>query len=188
LTFPSETLVVNQPTNYNEDSERFLVKYAFTDKTSLDGYVGYLRRTYPNSSFGAYGGGVGRATFTWQLTGKTQIAFGGWRELHAYIDAESDYFVAKGYSVAPSWQATEKLSFSLMGQHEDQDYIGSSTSVITLGERHDRINSGLLSAHYTPRDPLVIVLTVRRDVRESNQYLFSYNDSLANLSATYKFR
>jgi hypothetical protein len=188
LTFPNDTQVTAAPLDYKEDAERFLVRYAFTEKTSIDGYAGYLHRTYPTSSFGAYGGDIWRIEFKWQATDKTQVALSGWHELHAYIDAESDYFIAKGYSLTPGWQATDKLRFSLLLLYEDQDYIGSSTSVITVGERHDRVEAGQFTATYTPRDPLNIVFNLRREERSSNQHQFTYDDTLANIGATYKFR
>lgn len=188
LTFPNLSLVSSTPLDYNENAERFFVRYAFTEKTSIDAYVGYLSRKYPTSSFGTYGGDVWRIALKWQATDKTQATVMAWHELHAYIDAESDYFVAKGFSLTPSWQASEKVNLSLLAQYEDQDYIGSSTSVIVSGERHDKIKSGQLTARYIPRSPVTILLNVRRDLRSSNQFRFTYNDTLANLSAVYKFR
>jgi len=44
---------------------------------------------------GNYSGGTWRATVRWQPSAKTEIDIGGWRELQAYIDAQSDYFVSQ---------------------------------------------------------------------------------------------
>jgi Putative beta-barrel porin 2 len=188
LTFPNLSEVSTAPLDYKENAERLFVRYAFTDKTSIDAYAGYLNRNYPTSSFGSYGGDVWHIALKWQATDKTQAVVMAWHDLRAYIDSESDYFVAKGFSITPSWQATEKVNLSLLIQYEDQDYISSSTSVIVAGERHDKVNSGQLTARYTPLNPLTILVNVRRDRRESNQLQFTYNDTLANVSAVYKFR
>ncbi len=195
LTFPSDNLTTTLPLNYTEDSERFLVKYALTDKTSFDGYAGYLKRSYPGSLIGSYSGDVWRAGFRWQVTGKTQIAVAAYHELHAYVDAESDYFIAKGYSIAPLWNATEKLSFALLLQQENQNYIGTTNpvdavapGVITVGAREAKVDAGQLTCIYLPRDPVTITFFIRHEQRTSNQYTFTYTDNLASIAATYKFR
>ncbi len=195
LTFPSDSIATTLPLDYTEDSERFIVKYAFTDKTSVDAYAGYLKRAYPGSLIGSYSGLVWRANFIWQATEKTQIAVAAYHELHAYVDAESDYFKAVGYSIAPLWSATEKLSFALLLQEEKQNYIGTSNPIdavtpttITLGAREAKVNAGQLTCIYLPRNPVSIVFFLRHEQRTSNQYTFTYTDNYASLSAVYKFR
>jgi hypothetical protein len=195
LTFPTDSLTTTLPLNYTEDSERLLVKYALTDKTSFDGYAGYLKRSYPGSLIGTYSGDVWRASFRWQATDKTQIAVAAYHELHAYVDAESNYFKAKGYSIAPLWNATEKLSFALLVQQENQNYIGTTNpvdaiapGVITVGAREAKVDAGQLTCIYLPRDPVSIVFFIRHEQRSSNQYTFTYTDNLASIAATYKFR
>jgi Putative beta-barrel porin 2 len=174
--------------DYNEDVEKFVVKYSLSDKTSVNGYVGYLQRKYPGSlGLNAYSGEIWRGNFSWAVTEKTQFQVSVWHELHAYIDAESNYFVAKGVSLAPSWSPTEKLNFTLLGSYEQQNYIGNSSSVATTGPRLDKVNSEQITMRYTPRDPWIIELFFRHAKRESNQPLFPFDDNLVSGSVTYRF-
>jgi hypothetical protein len=111
-----------------------------------------------------------------------------WHELHAYVDAESNYFVAEGESIGPTWAATEKLSFTLLATYEKQNYINSSTSVVLTGTpREDNVDSEQLTVRYAPRDAWLVNVFLRHEKRASNQYQFSFNDNIASASVTYRF-
>jgi hypothetical protein len=186
LTF-DQNLDAVQAFNYKEDSGRFIVHYGLSDKTFIDGYGGYLRRQYPGLAIGSYSGEIGRLALTYNWTEKTQFVFSGWHELHAYIDAESAYFVAQGVSIAPVWNASEKLSFTLLASYENQDYIASN-SVIVAAPRHDKLSGEQATIKYSPRDAWIFNLFVRHEKRESNEYVFSYNDNVISGNATFRFR
>lgn len=173
--------------DYNEDTEKFLVRYAISAKTSLSGYVGALQRKYPGLAIGSYSGGIGRGTLGWSPTEKTSLAVSTWRELHAYVDQESNYFVAKGASIAPGWNPTEKIALTLSGSYEKQNYIGGSSSVVTTGAREDKVDSEQATLRYTPRDAWVLTFFIRHEKRESNQFQFTFNDNLASGSVTFRF-
>jgi Putative beta-barrel porin 2 len=187
ITFNQSVAVAAGAYDYNEDTGRFLVKYAFTDKTSIDAYAGYLERKYPGLDIGSYSGDIWRANFLWTATEKTQLGVSVWHELHAYVDAESNYFVAKGASLAPTWIATEKLSFTLLGSYEKQNYIGSSSSVVVGGAREDKVDSQQATIRYVPRDAWIVNVFFRHEKRESNQYQFTYDDNLVSANVTYRF-
>jgi hypothetical protein len=113
----------------------------------------------------------------------------GWRQLTAYVDAESDYFISNGVSLNPTWIATQTLKLSLTVSRENHDYINSSPSTISLdASRRDKLTSAQGGLIYAPKDSLLFNLTCRYDKRSSNQPLFQYNDTLATASVTYKIR
>lgn len=172
--------------DYKEQSAKFLLHYAISDKTIIDAYGGYLHRDYPSLAIGTFTGPIGRITATYNLTEKTQILLSGWHEVHAYIDAESAYFVAQGASLSPVWNVTDKLSLIVLAQFENQNYINSNT-VIATAPRQDRVYADQATVRYAPRDAWVFNLFFRHDKRESNQYVFSYDDNLVTVSFTYGF-
>jgi hypothetical protein len=177
---------VEEGYDYKENSARFLVHYAISDKTIIDAYGGYLRRQYPDLGIGTFSGEIGRIAATYNLTEKTQFILSGWHELHAYVDAESAYFVAQGASLSPVWNITDKLSLVLLASVENQNYI-SSNSVIVTNPRHDRVYGDQATIRFTPRDAWVVNVFVRHDKRESNQYIYSYDDNLISAAVTYSF-
>lgn len=177
-----------QAFDYNEDTGKFLVKYALTDKTSIDAYAGYLRRSYLGVSVSSFSGAIWRATFALQATDKTSLSVAAYHELHAYLDAESNYFVAKGVAVTPAWTATEKLSFSLAAFYENEDYIASNSGLIALGGgRTAKVNAQQATIRYTPRDAWIVDVFFRHQKRQSNQANFANIDNLASVSLTFRF-
>lgn len=174
--------------DYNEETARILVKYVFSAATELDASAGYLKRDYPESRFATFSGNIWRAALQWEPTDRLQWILSGWRQLEAYVDAESDYFVSKGVSLTPTWIVTQTLKLSLTASRENHDYIGSSPSSISFVSRRDKLTSAQGGLIYAPRDSLIFNLTCRYDKRSSDQAQFKFNDTLATASVTYKIR
>jgi exopolysaccharide biosynthesis operon protein EpsL len=190
-SYPQNYIVLNAASfdrDYRDESTRFLVKYALTEKTSLNASAGYLKRDYRNAtSIGAFSGDIWRLSVQWQPSEKTQLNFAAWHDLAAFLYAQSDYFVQKAERISAVWVATEKLTFSTALTISDQDYIGSSLSSLTLGSRHDRVTSEQTSIVYTPRRALSINVSYRYEQRTSNQPQYKYNDNLVTAGLTYQF-
>jgi Putative beta-barrel porin 2 len=102
--FPHLIEVSGEPFNrsYQDSRGKLFLKYAPTGKTTLDAAVGYLRRRYPDGKFGSFSGNTWRASLQWQISGKTRLVATAWRELTAYLDSESDYFVSRGQTLSPT--------------------------------------------------------------------------------------
>jgi Putative beta-barrel porin 2 len=188
--------------DYNEDRARAYIKYVFSDKTEIDASAGYLWRNYPseNRAVGDFAGNVWRISAQWQVTDKTQLIAQGWRELQAYITQDTNYYVSNGVSIAPTWNPTESINLTLTASTEKQDYIGDATtetgltdvaSVPGSGARHDRLNTAQAAIAYTPNYPLWRDLTLnvsaRHEQRSSNDYRFTYNDTIVYVGLTFKY-
>jgi opacity protein-like surface antigen len=189
-TFPQDFVLNNAPFNsdYKEQTARIIVKYVFSAATELDASAGYLKRDYPEASFAAFSGDIWRAALQWQPTEQLQLLLSGWRQLTAYVDAESDYFVSTGVSIVPTWIATETVKLSLTISRENHDYIDTSPSTIAFVSRHDKLTLAQGAVIYAPRDVLIFALTARYHKRDSNQPQDHYDDTLATASVTYKIR
>jgi hypothetical protein len=172
--------------NYHEEITRLVAKYMVSDKTEIDAYAGYRRREFTTTSIGAFSGDVWRIQLSWQPTDKTQIIFASWHELHSYLVAESDYFISKGGSIAPVWNATEKFKFAFLFSYEDQDYISQSPSVVVLGPLNAKIATEQVNVTFTPRSAWIFNLAFNHQQRDSNQLTYQFGDDLATISVLYK--
>jgi hypothetical protein len=166
--------------DFREDTLRFILRYAISDKTTIDAFAGYMRRDYSNPGIQGFGGDTWRVSVRWQATDKTQIAADTWRRLQAYISTQSQYFVSTGGSIGPTIQATEKLAFEFLGGIEQQKYIGSGNTTATV----DSAEAGLT---YKPWAALTINVTFRYENRHSNETFFQFDDNLASVGATWRF-
>ena len=172
--------------DFREDIAYFYSKHAFSEKTSIDGSVGYLKRDYADLSIDSFSGDIWSVSLQWRPTEKLQLRADGWRRLQAYVTAQSDYFVSKGGSIAPSWTASEKVVFAFRWSLEDQDYIpGAGESL--MGDRRDTLNLRQATLTYTPAHFLIVNLAYGYEKRDSNMVQYSYDDRLVSAKVTGKF-
>ncbi len=168
--------------DYREDSARFLVNYGISDKTSINGYAGYVKRFYTEAQLGHVAGDIWRVSVDWRPTEKTDLVAASWHELHAYATSEADYFISQGLSVSPVWDFSEKLTFSVVASFENQDYTAFS-----IGTRTDKIIGEQINVLYKPRSNLYLNLFLRNEQRKSTVPQLRYNDEVARVSATFRF-
>jgi outer membrane protein W len=178
--------------DYREDRARLLVKYALTDKTTIDASAGYQRRQYPNTAIGSFSGEIWRATLLWQPTAKTQLFASTWQNLAADFTAQTDYYRSRGITLSPIWTASEKIVLSVNLTYEHQDYLGSNPPGNTQGvvqdlTRRDNINSQSGTLTYTPIGPLNFTFTLAHERRDTNDTIFGYNDLRASAGVVWKF-
>jgi exopolysaccharide biosynthesis operon protein EpsL len=180
--------------DYREDRARLLVKYALTDKTTIDASGGYLRRQYPSTAIGSFSGEVWRLTLLWQPTAKTQLFASTWQNLAADLSAQTDYYRSRGITVQPIWTASEKITLNVAFSYENQAYIGSNPlvnipvgEVVIPGGRRDNINTQTGTLTYTPITPLVFTFSVGHEKRATNDEVFGYNDVRATAGFIWKF-
>ncbi len=171
--------------NYLENLTRFIVKYAFSDKSNLDAMAGYRHREFTTTNLGTYSGIVWRAEFNWLPTEKTTLNFSAWHELHSYLVSESNYFVSKGASVTGTWAATEKFQVLFMVSYENQDYIPQSPAG-ALNQLTAKVNTEQLQFNYSPRRSWIFSATLNRQKRDANQDFYMFDDNIASVSVLYK--
>ncbi len=189
--YPHETLVNLDGSPFDRDYDasigRFLVKYTLGANTFLEANVGFEKRDFPLSSVGSFSGNIWQATLTWQPSPKTEIITKAARQLTAYLDAESDYFISTGVSVATTWKVTEKIALALTVSSYKQDYLGPDEAVVGVEERRDRLSNEQIGVTYSPRHFVIFKINCNLQQRSSNLSQFPYDDKLISASITGKF-
>ncbi len=168
--------------DFEERSGNFRARYVFSEKTSFDGNVGYLRRDYADAATlaetrGSFSGIVWDAALHWDPSIKVRLELAGWRKLRAYLDAESDYFVAEGASLAASWHPTDRLAFTLEAGIEDQDYLGSGVG-LAPDLRNDRVWIQELGFSYRMLRKLHFDVRARVEDRDSDRANLQYDSQV----------
>jgi exopolysaccharide biosynthesis operon protein EpsL len=169
---------------YDESTSGLHVKYLLTGKTEFEGSAGYLKRNYPVTNSGDFSGTVWRGAVTWAPGAKTQVVFSAWRQLTAYLDSQSDYFVSNGASIAPTWALSTRLSLALLYSHDRDRYIGTSPGAATVpvpDARRETVRSGKFIATWAPAELLRITASYKFERRRSSVSLFTYDDNLTTI-------
>lgn len=177
--------------DFSNNSARFSAKYALSGSTVFSASAGYLNHKNPSTDIGAFSGDVWRVGLDWRALAKLQVIFAGWRDLYAYLDAQSAFFVSKGFSVAPTWTPRDKITFTLLASHETHDFLGAGDGapdvIPQFDARRDRVTSEQLSVAYTPRQALKLKLSAQHQQRESNVQRFVFDDNLFAADLTFTF-
>lgn len=183
--FPNGVLDLNGLSNdYEENGALARFTYTATVRTQIRLSGGYVERERVGTDEGSYSGDVWRAEIDWKPREKFSTLFAAWRELRAYTDIESDYFVSDGFSFGPTWSPVEKLTFALSVSYEDQEYLASRLLDLdaTDAPRNDDVLSALASVTYRPRDNLALELSYRGSDRDSNRVQRRFDAQTAGIS------
>ena len=177
--------------DYEDESINLELERVVSPRTRIEGSIGVLRRGYDDNSLtesgkGSFEGPVGDVMLQWQASNKIAIDTNGWRRLRAYLDAESDYFVSEGVSIAPKWKPTHKLEVALELGIETQDYLGAGIN-LPRERRSDEVSSGELTLSYRPLRKLRFDLTGRVEQRGSNRPLVEYDSLVASFGVRWSY-
>jgi hypothetical protein len=186
--FPDQITNLNSAAqDFHESTPYVLFNYAPSDKTNLVANAGYLHRVYIDEGLPAYSGDVWHASFRWRAFEKLEVASAIGRDLNAYIDAASDYFISKTVSIRLKWTPRDKLAFSMGSSWEHQEYAIGAKVTRGIAGRVDEIRSENLIATYSPRVWISLSASAGLTKRESTDPLFSFNDHLIALDAKIQF-
>jgi hypothetical protein len=171
--------------DFEERSGNFRTHYAFSEKTAFDGNVGYLKREYAEAGSladarGSFSGVVWDVALQWDPSVKVRVELAGWRKLRAYLDAESDYFIADGVSIAANWHPTDRLALALETGLEDQDYLGTGVA-LSPDPRNDRVLIQELTFSYRMLRKLHFDLKGRVEDRDSDRARLQYDSQVVSV-------
>lgn len=175
-----------QSGDYEENGALARIAYTFSVHTQLHAMYGYVEREQTQSEEQRFAGNVWRAELAWQPRIKFSTKLAAWRELKAYVDSESDYFISEGVSVTPTWSPIRQLSFELALAWEDQEYLGFDPLEPGIIGRNDEVFSGLATVVYSPKPSLDFELSYRAFDRESNRVLRQYDAAVGGLSVRWR--
>jgi hypothetical protein len=181
--FPKRTTDTPARTgDYEERATIGRLVYTFSVRTQFNASYGYVEREQVQDRAARYSGNTWTVDLLWRPREKLSTTLSGWRELRAYADAESDYFVSEGFGITQSWSPLTQLTFAVEAQWEDQEYLGFLASADDpQPARNDDVFSGMASVEYAPRPNLRFELAYRAFERDSNRDVRRYDAEVAAL-------
>ena len=186
--FPVAESLAGAPRGYEETVPGVRMEYVYSEKTSFLASAGYLDRKYDNPAVAEYSGGIWNVRLKWEPRSKLNFDVKAWHELKAYVDAESDYFVADGVSIEPEWKPTSMVTLGALFSYENQDYVGNGLLLVPLeADREDVAKIAQFNVDYTPRDFISVGLAYRWTDRNSNREFRDYNDNVTSVQLKLTF-
>jgi hypothetical protein len=175
--------------DFREDNARVYIRYQLTEKTSIDGSAGYLKREYANPAIESFSGYTWKVGFHWKPTEKILMELDGSRNLSAYVTAESEYFVSNGARLSLQWVPTEKITVAPNFAYYTQNYVGVGPNAPLPGTaaRRDTLTQAGVTIDYTPFAFLILELGYSHEKRGSNEPVDIYGDNLIKAKFTFKY-
>lgn len=171
---------------YHETESELKVSAKPSGHSNISGRLARLQRRYERFEQRDYSGLVGGFDYNWTPTGKLRVDASAKRSFSATRELLSSFRVENLLSLAPSWQASEKIAVRLRFDRSTIDYRGPV--IPPRGPlRHDTMHTVKLSADWEIARFVTLSASVQKQRRSSNYPLFEFEDTLARATAAISF-
>jgi hypothetical protein len=111
-----------------------------------------------------------RLIYHWIHSEKTKIDVEAWREPSSLSDEITDYVLAQGISINPTWDITPKVSLDGMLLYNNDDFKARNDVLSALGveRRDDDTWLFRVTANWDPRNYLRLSAGYRKENRDSS--------------------
>ena len=155
---------------------------------------GYVQHDYSQDTAATtvarynFSGGIWNADLAWQPRESLQLLLAGAREVHAYVDAESQYFVSQSERAVLQWAPTGKITCELEYSRDDQHFFGPLPTMISLTlPEHNIIYTRQLNVAWSILRPVQLVVSYRYLTRSSNAPVLAFDDSFVSARLQARF-
>ena len=156
-------------------------------KSTLAGRLTRIEYRYPNVPQRDFSGTAGEMRYAWTPTGRLVLNVSALRNISPWTpDTSTSFRVDDTLAFTPTWQISDKIRVRANASRAVSNYLGP---VVTgLGPtRRDVLLSEQLAVDWLPHRKLTLSASLRRDRRSSNDAAFSFDATIADLSATLVF-
>lgn len=174
--------------SYSQDEIEGNLGYRLTGASRVDALVAGVRRNHKQVKVRDFSGVTGRVSWSWLMSGSTQLNITTRREIGGQDDILSSYVVTRGIGLGATWMPTAKTSVQAIAERRVRDYLGDPVAILSsIEKRKDRLNVVSLSVSYTPITSLKLSMTLSNEERESNYDGFPYRDKVVIANAQFTF-
>lgn len=156
-----------------------------TGKTSLSARLARQSRKHDHFVQRDYAANVGRIDLSWQAAGKLLLTGGLRREVAAYQDFFSSYYIVDGINLQPSWQITSKVAMRLNYDWQRRKFDGEL--IAGVPDRSDTLQSLALGVDWFPVRWASLSANLQRDSRNSNRSNLDFKAEIYSLNARFNF-
>jgi len=94
---------------------------------------------------------------------------------------------ATGFSLAPTWSVTPKLTLQAKASYETDKFLGDSGIVLVTNLREDKVRTYQVSAIWSPLRQTNVTLALESGERTSNQLFVDYKYESITVTAMRRF-
>ena len=193
------TGIVTINSHYKEVEPAVVAHYNIGGKSSVDGRLGYTKRTHEQLPSRDFKGATGNLVFHWSPTPKTLLDASLYRDTRPYvtnsagsfltsIDATASYAITRGIRFEPHWAITDQVMLQAALVQERSTFRGDPTiALLGAAEREDKFRTAMIGAGWSPLRPLLLALSFEHGNRTSNIVGRDFKYDAVSLNARYTF-
>lgn len=172
-------------TGFRQSETEMRLYVPLTGKSALTARLARQERQHDHFPDRDYAATIGRLDYSWLPTGKLSVKAVLRRDVAAYQDYASSYYLVDGFSLQPGWQISAHTALRFKYDWEKRRFEGAIFP--GLPERRDIIQSARLAFEWIPRRWVSLVASLQRDSRNSSQDFRDYRANMVNLNANISF-
>ncbi len=162
--------------NFTENEANALVTWRLTGAMKLDATLGWTERNHDTLSARDFSGGTGKATATWDATGKFRIVLTGNRDIRSFEDTQTSYVLLNSVSLSPMWAILPKVMLQGDFIYETREYLGDPLAAVRdIPIREDTLKTARLGVTYSPFRYVDLGVTYERGERRSNRFATDFD-------------
>lgn len=177
--------VAQLDSGFDESATEAALGWRLSEKSEIEGKLGYVDRKHDNFSQRDYSGTIGRLLYRWRLTGKLQMDTSLSRNLFSFQEDAHSYYVADTFSISPIWKYSPKTTLRLRYDYGNRDYRGAIVPAAEM--REDSVQSLLFAADWKATRKLIVTGTLQHIRRDSNLGENDYDSNSAGVSIQFLF-
>jgi exopolysaccharide biosynthesis operon protein EpsL len=174
--------------DFKQEELKARIDWKAGGSTTVQGLVGYARRTQPSFGPGRTGGANGRITGLHDPGGKLALRASLWRDFAPLESRVVSYTLNKGVSLGATWRATAKIQVDADAVHERRNY-NARAGFNATGGLEDSLRSATLKASWEVRRKLTLSAAWIHQSRSGSPVLgignFKANTVALNASAQF---
>jgi len=172
--------------DYTQDDVKLKVFWKFSEANQLQFLGGRAKREHELGRGRSSSGTNARLTDTWAVTPSVVLVSTVWREFAAFEGSSASYSLNKGASANARWSVTSKVQATAELRYLHRDFAGFATQPAVFPDDRSRFAS--LGLNYSPKNNIMLGLSVNHDVRDSNaSFSRAYRSNGALFSANIEF-
>jgi exopolysaccharide biosynthesis operon protein EpsL len=133
--------------DFKQDELKARIDWKASGSTTVQGLVGYARRTQPSFGAGRTSGANGRITALYEPAGKLAWRASLWRDFAPLESRVVSYTLNKGVSAGATWSASAKIRVEADAVYERRDY-NARAGFNGAGSLDDSLRSASLKASW----------------------------------------
>ncbi|HVY06915.1 MAG TPA: outer membrane beta-barrel protein [Burkholderiales bacterium] len=184
--YPNDQIVdgVAVVNDFHENEYSIVSRWMLSGLSQIDARFGYTERKFDERPFRNFSDPTWRLAWLWQVTAKTAIEFGTWRQLEAFEDLTANFVRITGWSIIPTWSYSQNIAFRGKVAYMDRKYVGDPGIAPVTERRNDKDYIYQVSALWTPLRLTELALTLETGKRTSNVDFadFKYNSIGASVT------